>query len=123
MAVLSLGIVVSILEERFGWEAIKVGSGLMAERRFCGWVLSGLLALVSGLVRGKMEVLMEGQISSSKILSSMSGMDKMGIICIYGAVVVWSYVVTAVLYCECRRRHGIRELEREEDKETGISII
>lgn len=43
MAVLSSGLVASIGEERFGWEAIKVGSGLMAGRRFCGWVLSGLL--------------------------------------------------------------------------------
>ncbi|KAK4257620.1 hypothetical protein QN277_007183 [Acacia crassicarpa] len=123
MAVLSLGLVVSISEERCGWEAIKVGSGLMAERRFCGWVLSGLLVSVSGLIWGKMKVLMEGQISSTEILSLMSGMEKMGIICIYGAVVVWSYVVTAVFYCECRGRHGIRELEHEEDQETGISMI
>ncbi|XP_054794553.1 uncharacterized protein LOC129300053 [Prosopis cineraria] len=123
MAVLSLGLVVSIAEERFGWEAIKVGSGLMAGRRFCGWVLSGLLLLVSGLIRGKMEELVEGPISSSEFLSSMGAAGKMGIMCVYGAAVVWSYLVTTVFYFECKRRHGIRELEHEEDDETGISML
>ncbi|XP_028773747.1 uncharacterized protein LOC114742764 [Neltuma alba] len=123
IAVLSLGLVVSISEERFGWEAIKVGSGLMEGRKFCGWVLSGLLVLVSGLIRGKMEVLMEGPITSSGFLSPTSTKGKMGIICAYGVAVVWSYVVTTVFYCECRRRHGVKELEHEEDEETGISML
>jgi len=26
--------------------------------------------------------------------------------CMYGAVVVLSYVVITVFYCECRKRHG-----------------
>ncbi|KAK7274136.1 hypothetical protein RIF29_15213 [Crotalaria pallida] len=43
MAVLSLGIMVSIAKDRFGWDAIWVVSGLTKGRCFCGWVLSRLL--------------------------------------------------------------------------------
>ena len=42
MAVLSMGLVVSIAEDRFEWDAIKVGSALMQGRRFCRWVLSSM---------------------------------------------------------------------------------
>lgn len=122
MAVLSVGLVVSIAEERFGWEAILVGSDLMEGRRFCGWVLSGLFVLVSGSFRWIMEVMMESPISTSEILSAIGFEGKMGIICLYGMAVLWSYVVTTVFYCESRRRHGIREPE-EQYAEEGVSML
>lgn len=110
MAVLGLGLVVSAAEERLGWEAIRVGSGLMRGRRVCGWLLSGLLVLASGWINGRVEELLleAGQDSE------MGVWDKTVLICSYGLVVLFSYVITTVFYCDARRRHGIREPEEEE---------
>ncbi|KAI4335473.1 hypothetical protein L6164_014117 [Bauhinia variegata] len=132
VAVLSLALVVSIAEDRFGWDAIKVGSGIMEGSRFCGWVLSGLFVLVSGMIRWNLEVLMDSRNLPSELLSSavapaskltelMIGIqDKMGMICLYGLAVLFSYVITAVYYCDCRRRHVIREVE--DDGHEGASV-
>ena len=115
MAVLSLGLVVSISEERFGFEAVKVGFGLMAGRRLCGFVLSAFFAVVSGEIRRRMEY------------SVFSGEGKMVIVLVYAFVVVWSYVVMGVFYCECKGRHHgiIKEVDydddNKDDEETGIS--
>nr|XP_011460535.1 PREDICTED: uncharacterized protein LOC101315033 isoform X2 [Fragaria vesca subsp. vesca] len=61
MAVTGLALVVSILEERFGWDAIRVGSGLMVGKRMCGWVLSGLLVMITAVIARKLEEVMDGQ--------------------------------------------------------------
>ncbi|PON46061.1 Transmembrane protein [Trema orientale] len=111
MAVMSLGLVVSIAEERFGWEAIRAGSGLMGGRRVSGWVLSGMFVLLTGYIARELEKVMNGQDPfgrpSSTVVRVAAGVgDKLGLIGLYGAVVLWGYVVTAVFYCDCRRRHG-----------------
>ncbi|TKY54629.1 Titin protein [Spatholobus suberectus] len=59
MAVASVGIVVSVAEERTGWDAIWVGSALMEGNRACGWVLSGLFVFGSSLIGWKLERLMD----------------------------------------------------------------
>ena len=100
MAVLSLGLVVSVAEERFGWDAIRVGHGLMAGRRLCGWVLSGLFAAVSGLIWSKLDALVEGQ----------TGVEEKAILVFwYALVVLWSYVAMTAFYRDCRKRHPIKE--------------
>ncbi|XP_027338404.1 uncharacterized protein LOC113852379 [Abrus precatorius] len=109
MAVLSLGLVVSVAEERFGWDAIRVGSGLMQGRRFCGWFLSALLVLVSGLINGKVQFLMENQNSEIGVW------DKTLLMCSYALVVLLSYVINAVFYCDSKRRLGIKEADAEAD--------
>lgn len=116
MAVTSMGLVVSIAEERFGLEAIRVGSGLMRGRRFCGWVLSGLFVLISGLINRRVEFLLNG--GDSTVATVEIGVwDKTVLICSYGLVVMLSYVITTVFYCDCRRRHGIREPELQHGDE------
>lgn len=120
MAVLSLGLVVSIAEDRFGWEAIRVGSGLMAGRRVSGWVLSGLFVLVSGAIAMDLERIMDGQDLLSSTSTAMSVVDgvrnKVGLILLYGVVMLWSYIVNTVFYCECRKRH----VNRVEDESVAV---
>ncbi|XP_059461987.1 uncharacterized protein LOC132190981 [Corylus avellana] len=111
MAVLSLGLVVSIVEERLGWDAIRVGSEIMAGRRLSGWALSGLFVLVSGVISRDLQRMMDGldsplESTTSTVMMVATGFkDKVGLIFLYGIVVLWSYIVTTVFYCECRKRH------------------
>ncbi|KAL5066103.1 hypothetical protein RYX36_027840 [Vicia faba] len=114
MAVLGVGLVVSVAEERFGWDAIRTGSGLMEGNRVCGWVLSGFFMWVSSLI-------------GSRIDGEDSFEDKAVVIVCYGLVVLWSYVIMTVFYCECRKRHSIREFhqidEEVQDQETQLSVL
>ncbi|CAK7344674.1 unnamed protein product [Dovyalis caffra] len=113
-AVLGMGLVVSILESRFGWDAICFGSDLMEGKRVCGWVLSGLMGLITGLIGWKMEELkMDGEdmVMETRWTAVMvlKGWDRFGLVVLYGVVMVWGYVVTTVFYCECRKRHAVWE--------------
>ncbi|XP_059635785.1 uncharacterized protein LOC132277965 [Cornus florida] len=110
MAVVSLGLVVSIVEERVGLDAVWAGSDLMEGRKFCGWVLSGLLVVVSGAISGEIKRSTDGEDSSRAEWTVAMGLgNKAGMICLFGLVVVWSYVVTTVFYSECRKRHVTSE--------------
>ncbi|KAM7472850.1 hypothetical protein LguiA_011033 [Lonicera macranthoides] len=60
MTVTSMGLVVSMNEDRFGLDAIRIGSDLMKGSRVCGWVLSGLFIIVSGAIGWKVEQSMDG---------------------------------------------------------------
>ncbi|KAL2318805.1 hypothetical protein Fmac_032681 [Flemingia macrophylla] len=106
MAVMGLGLVVSVAEERMGWEAIRVGSGLMKGRRFSGWVLSGLLVSLSGFINEKLETALFEN-------NEVGVWDKVvvSLMCWYAVVVLLSYVVTTVFYCDSRRRLDIKEFE------------
>jgi hypothetical protein len=122
MAVLSVGLVVSVAEEKFGWDAIKTGSGLMEGNRVCGLVLSGLFVWVSSLIRSRIGKMMDGEDSL------MSFEDKLVMIVCYGFVVLWSYVIMTVYYCECRKRHPIKEPHLQldddaQDQETQLSVL
>lgn len=116
MTVLSMGFTVSIAEERFGLEAIRVGWDLLKGRRFCGWALSGMLVLVSGLINRRVGFLLNGQ-DSTVATVEIGVWDKTLLICSYGLVVNLSYVITTVFYCDGRRRHGIREPEPQHGDE------
>ncbi|KAK7291910.1 hypothetical protein RIF29_07455 [Crotalaria pallida] len=122
MAVLSLGIVVSIAEDRFGWDAIRVGSGLMEGRRFCGWVLSGMLVVASRVIGWKVEELLSGEVEPPEFLGltelkgkGIRNEEKAVLIGWYGMVMLLSYVVMSVYYSECRRRHPIKEAVESDD--------
>ncbi|KAJ0090641.1 hypothetical protein Patl1_14404 [Pistacia atlantica] len=110
MAISGVGLVASILEERFGFEAIRVGSDLMKGRRSCGWLLSGWFIFVSGLIEwGWQRLIMDEQdLSKMKWTVLMRSWEKMGLICLYGIEMLWSFTVTTIFYCECRKRHSIR---------------
>lgn len=109
MAVTSVALVVSVSEERFGWDAIRVGSGLMEGNRVCGWVLSGLFVLGSSLIGSKVERLMDGE-------DSIGVEDKAVLIVSYGFMVLWSYVIMTVFYCHCRKQHPIKESQPDADE-------
>ncbi|XP_062013292.1 uncharacterized protein LOC133729745 [Rosa rugosa] len=121
MAVMGLGLVVSILEERYGWEAIRVGSDLMAGKRLCGWVLSGSFVMVTAVIARKLEDVMDGQdlmeqSSTGTMTRVVVGIEeKFGWVILYGLVALWGYVVTSVFYCECRKHHVIVSNENEND--------
>lgn len=107
MAVMSVALVVSVAEERFGWDAIRVGSALMKGSRACGWALSCLFVLGSSLIRSKVEGLMEAK-------DWIRVEDKADVIVGYSLLVLWSYVIMTVFYCYCRKRHPIREPQQED---------
>ncbi|XP_027917618.1 uncharacterized protein LOC114176698 [Vigna unguiculata] len=113
MAVMSVALVVSVAEERFGWDAIRVGSALMEGSRACGWALSGLFVLGSSLIGSKVERLMEAE-------DWIRVEDKANVIVWYGLLVLWSYVIMTIFYCDCRKRHPIRELQPEEMQLSAI---
>ncbi|XP_038695436.1 uncharacterized protein LOC119992715 [Tripterygium wilfordii] len=121
MAVMGIGLVVSITEERFGWDAIQVGYRLMEGRRMSGWILSCLMVLISGMIGWKMDRLLimaiDRQDPSSwwmAVKVVVGGSERFGLVCLYGFVVVWSYVIATVYYCECRKRHVRVEENGEE---------
>lgn len=37
--------------------------------------------------------------------------EAVGLAVLYGAVMVWGYVVATVFYCECRKQHVVGEVE------------
>lgn len=105
-AVLGLAMVVSVVEERFGWGAIRAGWGLMEGRRWSGWALSGFFVALAGWIWRLAAERMDGQ-----DWTSVDGMVRwtVGIkwrallIPAYGAVVLWSYVAATVFYHDKRR--------------------
>ncbi|KAL5840201.1 hypothetical protein ACOSQ4_012809 [Xanthoceras sorbifolium] len=114
MAVTGVGLVVSVLEDRFGFDAIRVGSDIMEKRRLCGWVLTSWFVVVSGLIGWKWErmlvTMMDGNAhyrGKEQWTVVIGGLEKLVLIVLYGIAVLWSYVVTTVFYCECRKRHVI----------------
>ncbi|EEF29167.1 conserved hypothetical protein [Ricinus communis] len=112
MAVLGLGLVVSVLEKSFGLDAIGTGFWLMEGRRVTGWVLSGLFAVVTGGIGWRMEGLVDE--------STAEGWEWAALIALYAVVVVCGFVVSTVFYCECRKRHAVR-LENEEEMQAEES--
>ncbi|XP_042482309.1 uncharacterized protein LOC122062732 [Macadamia integrifolia] len=115
MAVLSFAMVVSVLEERFGWEAIRVGWELMEGRRFCGWLLAGFLVLISRGVGWGFRVSLDGQ-DETMMVVMMGLVDKMGLICLFGMIVLWSYVVYTVFYCDCRATRHANKVDSESSR-------
>lgn len=107
MAVTSMGLVVSMNEERFGLDAIRIGSDLMKGSRVCGWVLSALFIFVSGVIGWKVEQSIDGEdLANGRSMVMINWMlDQAGLICLFGWVVIWSYIVMTVYYCDCRKRH------------------
>ncbi|KAJ9179908.1 hypothetical protein P3X46_008220 [Hevea brasiliensis] len=119
IAVLGLGLVVSILEARFGLDAIRIGSRLMEGRRICGWVLSGLLTVMTGGIGRRMEGLImdiEDSADESK-WTVAKGWERAGLVGLYGLVIIWGFAVTTVFYCECRKRQNGRVVD-EHDHES-----
>ncbi|KAL4397694.1 hypothetical protein AHAS_Ahas01G0217500 [Arachis hypogaea] len=115
MAVLSLGLVVSVAEERFGWDAIRIGHGIMAGRRVCAWLLSGMFVAVSGLIRWKVDaVAAEGE----------TGIKEKAIVIVsYAFVVIWSYAIMTAFYSHCRKRHPIKEPLPDHNPDQHLQLV
>lgn len=127
IAVLSLGLVVSIAEERFGFDAIRTAAALMADRRLSGSILTAMFLLASSSISWEMEGLMDGvdhwMRTTAAVTSNVAiGVwDKMGLISLYGMVIISGYVVTTVFYCECRKKDFVR-VENEEDHDHIVTV-
>ncbi|CAN1223104.1 hypothetical protein LINGRAPRIM_LOCUS726 [Linum grandiflorum] len=120
MAVLGMGLVVSVLEKKSGWEAIRVGFELMDGLRVCGWILSGLFAVATGLVGWRMELTavdsggddvngLAGEAAKLVTCTAVEGWERLALVGVYAVVVVWGFVVSTVYYKEVRKRHGIKD--------------
>lgn len=110
MEISGVGLVASVLEERFGFNAIRFGSDVIEGRRTCGWLLSGWFIFVSGLIGWGWQSLIMGDqdLKKMKWTVVMRSWERMGLICLYGIEMMWSFVVTTIFYCECRKRHSTR---------------
>ncbi|XP_044464387.1 uncharacterized protein LOC123194942 [Mangifera indica] len=110
MAISGVGLVASVLEDRIGFDAIRFGSDLIEGRRACGWLLSGWFIFISGWIgRGWHKLIMDGHdLRNMNWTVMMTSWEKMGLICLYGIEMLWSFTVTTIFYCECRKRHSIR---------------
>ncbi|WCJ17863.1 hypothetical protein M5689_000250 [Euphorbia peplus] len=122
IAVLGLALVVSIIENTYGWDAIRIGWRLMEGRRICGWFLFGFMAAVTAAIGWRMDGLMvvsNDDSSDEGKWTVTEGWEKMVLIGLYGVVIVWGFVVTTVFYCECMKLHvvGRSEAEAEEEQE------
>ncbi|XWS73178.1 hypothetical protein CRYUN_Cryun02cG0103800 [Craigia yunnanensis] len=105
MGVLGLGMVVSTLEEKFGWDAFRVGSVLMAGQRVCWWWVTCMLVAVSGWIGNRFEKLTDGEDSvKSGVWTVMMGWETLGLLWFYAVVVIWNSIVTTVFYCDCKNR-------------------
>ncbi|KMT03552.1 hypothetical protein BVRB_8g192290 [Beta vulgaris subsp. vulgaris] len=125
MAVFGVALVVSVVEGRAGFGAVWVGLGLMKGRRVCGWVLSGLMLLGSGLIGREMVGVMDG----GDLMGGEGGYAwtvemrfgcMVGLVVLLGWFLLWSYVVFTVFYFECRKIHVIREEEQLDVDEIDI---
>ncbi|KAK8579280.1 hypothetical protein V6N12_069608 [Hibiscus sabdariffa] len=103
MGVLGLGLVVSALEEKFGWEAIRIGSILMAGRRFCWWFVTCMLVGMSGWIGNRFEKLTDGEdYAKSGVWRVFVGWETAGLLWFYGMLVIWSCIVTTIFYSDCK---------------------
>lgn len=60
---------------------------------------------MSAIIASEAEETMDGQDSWTMRKMVMGIRDKLGLMGLYGVVVQWSFVVTTVFYCDCRKRH------------------
>ncbi|KAM7267778.1 hypothetical protein ACFE04_009944 [Oxalis oulophora] len=116
MCVTSIGLVVSVLEEKVGLEAIRVGLNIIEGRKVVGWVLSASGVAVSGWITWKWEKAMDGvDLENGNILTVvMSDWVKIGLVFGYGLFMIWSYIVTTVFYCGCKRRQRHNDNDNNE---------
>lgn len=126
MAITGLGLVVSVVEERYGFDAVKEGMALMKGRRITGLALAGVFVFLSSFIGHGMEKLAkELDVDSSsgswwRSVVVSGGWDGWKLVCMYGAEVVVSYVVVTVFYCECRKRHGNNDPDLADEE--GLAI-
>ncbi|CAN8231726.1 unnamed protein product [Cochlearia groenlandica] len=127
MAITGLGFVVSVLEERYGLDAIKEGTVLMKGRRITGLALAGVFVFLSSFISREMEKLAkEVDVNSSsgswwRSVVVAGGWEGWKLVCMYGGEVVLSYVVITVFYCECRKHHGTSNANAD-DEESLVAI-
>ena len=105
MGILGLGLVVSALEEKFGWGAFRVGAELMAGRRVCWWWVTCILVAVSGWIGNRFEKLTDGEDSvKSGVWTVVMGWETVWLLWLYGVLIIWSFIVTTVFYSDCKNR-------------------
>ncbi|XP_065870543.1 uncharacterized protein [Euphorbia lathyris] len=122
IAVLGLALVVSITENEFGLDAIRIGWRLMEGRRICGWFLFGFMAAVTAAIGWRMEGLMVASNDSAEEAKWIEtvGWEKVVLVGLYGVAIVWGFVVTTVFYCECVKLHVVGRSEAEEEEEQEL---
>ncbi|KAK4766899.1 hypothetical protein SAY86_014650 [Trapa natans] len=123
MAVLGVAMVVTVLEERVGFDALRASMALVTGRRWVGFVLSCIFVLMTGSIWRVLEGSMDGQDWTSLVgmVRWMVGIGwRAWLVPLYGLLVLWSYVVLTVFYCHCRRRNSNVSREREGESEMAL---
>ncbi|KAE8653834.1 Detected protein of unknown function [Hibiscus syriacus] len=104
MGLLGLGLVVSTLEEKFGWEAIRIGSVLMAGRKFYWWFVTCMLVGVSGWIGNRFEKLTDGDdYVMSGVWTVFMGWKTAALLWFYGVLVIWSCIATTIFYSDGKK--------------------
>ncbi|KAK8501266.1 hypothetical protein V6N13_026969 [Hibiscus sabdariffa] len=119
---LGLGLVVSALEEKFGWDAFRVGSELMAGRRVCWWWVTCVLVVVSGWIGNRLDKLTDSEdLVKSGVWTVVMGRETVGLWLSYGLLVIWSFMVTTVFYCDCKHRLHLHKGENHSSIGTDLT--
>ncbi|XVE98682.1 hypothetical protein REPUB_Repub03eG0128700 [Reevesia pubescens] len=105
MGVLGLGLLVSALEEKFGWDAFRVGSDLMVRCRVCWWYVTCTLETTSGWIGNQFEKLTDdANTIKSGDWTVVIGWETMGLLWFYGVMIIWSFIVTTIFYYDRKSR-------------------
>lgn len=113
MAVLSMGMMVSIMEGRWGLDAVGIGWELVEERRFSGWILAGLQAALSGST-GWWWCRSSDRFGCG---STRTGSELLLVGLLSAAMVVLSDVLNTIYYFDCKICQGMPSGGRREERE------
>ncbi|KAK4801618.1 hypothetical protein SAY86_022105 [Trapa natans] len=125
MLVLGVAMVVTVLEERVGFDAVRASLALVSGRRWIGFVLSCVLVLLTGSIWWVLETSMDGQDWTSIVgmVRWMVGIGRRAwLVPLYGLLMLWSYVVLTVFYCHCRRRRT-SSVGRRGEGENEVALV
>lgn len=79
-----------------------------------------MLVAVSGWIGNQFEKLTDGDDTvKSGVWTVLMGWETAELLWFYGVVVVWSFIVTTVFYCDCKKRlnssRGVNECPNDTD--------
>ncbi|XP_031484435.1 uncharacterized protein LOC116253642 [Nymphaea colorata] len=116
MVVLSMGMVVSVLEGRWGLEAVGIGWELVEERRLSGWILGGFQAALS-YGTGWWWCLSGDRIGCGSTSSSSTGTELLLVGLLSAVMVVLSDVLNTIYYFDCKMCQGMPSGGHREERE------
>lgn len=126
MAVAGVGLVVSVIEDKSGFDAIRGGWDAMVGRRLCGWIITSWFVMVTGVIGWRWDrmvvMISDGGdfgLGKERWIATVSW-EEFVLIVLYAVALLWSFVVTTLFYCECRKRHDDDEVNIRNDDAAAV---